>query len=281
VRINSNNSIGTNPVFVTQTHKLFTTLPVIPQGPAAPNPSQKTGIVAGFSQKYVVQSGGVLTKMLDQSGNGYDATFGSGHEASYVANYLNGQAAVKMSATTFATFAAGINLFTVGSPLGIYLVLQNAVEAGTYYHCFLNLSTPVTNADFSIVYSNDPNYNFFFGVIPPVGLATPVVQISGANITTNAVSLIFDYNGGSGVAAGSYAVYLNNASQSVAPTIGGANILTNGNYLNSLATSAPPEFPCTNSYLMECWIYNSQITSTERATIFKPYTVTTYGIAQS
>lgn len=281
MRINSNSTIPKNPSFLTHTPKLYSRLPKGPAGPPAPNPSQKTGGLIGLTLTKGVTFDGSnkITNITDQTGNGRDAVFASGQEAMYVPAYINGQAAAQLLSTTLGTMSTD-NLIALGSARGIYMVIQNTTEAGTFYHSFVLLRTATANSNFDIVYSNDPSYNFFFGVVAGISSLTMLPSIV-ADITTNAASFILNWDGVSGEAPSSFDAYINNSVQVVASGTGVNNNAGNGNYINSYGATPPPVFPATNCYLMEFWLFDSLITPTERATIFKPYTQTTYGITQA
>lgn len=245
--------------------------------PVGPQPGDKSGAMLGIDlRKGFTLSGSLITGIADQSGNNRNVVFSSGQEATLVANYLNGQNAMKFGAGSLGIFGTDF-LWTSGSPRGVFMMLQNIAEAGTYYHVFVSMNLGVAGQNFTVNSSNDPAYGLNFGIVN----SNTLPMISGADITSAAASFIVNWDGVAFATPSSFAAFINNTVQTITSGTGTNGNTSGGNWLNSYGNSPPPQFPATGCYLMQLWLYNSAITSTERATIFKPFVQTTYGITQS
>ncbi len=244
--------------------------PAAPVAPV-PQPSDKTGMLWGLDPRTGVtfSSGINVSQVADASGGTNHTTFAAGKEAEYQASYLTtGKPALKLLSTTLGIYGT-TNFIGVGADHGLYVLLHNVAEGGTYYHTFLSLRTSVANNNQNIVISNDPSYGTFGSILS----GTFVVGNTGATATITAApsALIWNYTGGVVSAAASYNSRLNNAALVLSVLAGGGNNNTNANQVNSYANSSPPQFPALNSYLLGAWLYDSPITNTEADTIFKPF----------
>lgn len=234
--------------------------------PAVLTPEQiKTdGLFGVTGRNGVLRTGTSVTGWQDQTGNGRDVSFAGGKEAFYSAAYIDGLPGIQMLSTTVGTFGTTV-LLDNATARGIYMVIKNTAEGGTYYHTFACFTTSVAASNLNIVISNDPSYGFFFNIIPGVAIGMDHTEL----VTTDS-ALILNYDGVSATSASSYTAAINDVDKTVTAKAGGNSNSNNNNYINSYGNTGIPDFPATDSYIMELWLFGSVISTAERA-LFKAF----------
>jgi len=230
-----------------------------------PNQIKTDGIFGVTGRTGVMRTGTTVTGWQDQTGNSRDVSFASGKEAIYTASYIDGLPGIQLPSTCVGTFAGSTALLDNATPRGIYMVIKNTAEGGTYYHTFACFTTSVPFSNLNIVVSNDVNYGFFFNIIPGVAIGMDNTEL----VTTNS-AVILNYDGVSATSASSYTGIINDVSKSVTAKAGGNSNTNNNNYINSYGNGGLPDFPATDSYIMELWLFGSVISPAERA-LFKAF----------
>lgn len=213
----------------------------------------------------------LVTTWTDKSPNAYVWTGTGSEKPTYKTGLLNSLPGISFQSGSRLINSGATFIGTGAQAFTIWIVFITPTLGGNPYFFFNDFYTGVAGSGVEFTLSRSGQYNFYgwFGA-SNAGVFPVIKWTASFNTSTKPYILTLTYNGGSS-APGSYVMYSNNVSQTIAA--GGDD--TNSNAQSTLGGCNGTNYPLQGS--IHEYVISSSVLSTANLTALNTYATTKWG----